>query len=1315
MKKTRRILFPILALGAMVITSCSSDLAIDYTPEDQVIPTEWVDYSITPTGVKFAAGEENLYLEWNDEPHQYNYSITPKGATSGTLVWTSSNESAATVANGVLTPVGPGATRITVSEANDAFTPVSVEAHITKKLNSFTVSAPTTELDINKSYTLTPAYEPSDTTYTELIWNIPEAEEQFASINNGVLTTKGDRTTDTTLHVTVSSDACDTVQTLELHLKDRKIHVNSVSIALGQGASSELEVGETSSVVASVDPDNADDLAELKYYSREPEIASVDPDTGVITALKEGDAHIFAHCEDKDSEDVLIKVYEVYATALSIDKSHDYTVSNDDAEEQKIAVSYETDRVGASMPTKARAVFASSDQSVVLVDKDTGVLTAVSTGTATITASVVKKDGSLASDTVSVTSSVYATSVSISGEYACYLDSTVTLTASVSPVSAVDNTVSWTWTPETRATGVASGNSITLTPTEEGPLVVKATSAHFGESATHTVSFSERPVVFEENTIYLVGDKEFNTGSSVTGQASWTKAKYAYKFTEVAESDDPEVLSQVKATIHFNAGDQWKLREGPYDDGWKQLYEYEVIDGESKKVEYYQIAGALDGVYMRPDSNKDGNIHVLVEGSYDIYYKVTTKGYRIYVGLTPTISFDKSSLTMGSGASTTITLHNYVSGAINITNSDPTVATVSSGTETASGWAYTVTAGSANGTTTITATDIGGNVATCVVTVDTGATGVSVPIYLNANGIFDEAGAVPFVRAFKPQEAYRDLLMVKASGQDIIYTADIPEDYGSVIFVRMPNGSTSLDWDTAWNQSKDDDAAYGSNNMFTITGYETIAEKSYLTGLWGIYDEHIHYSVPADYYLAGTFNGWTTYDENYSFTKINNDHYQISNIHLEEGSSVKVHDKDLRHVPEDESGSHWYSNASAYNYYDVEDDGYGGKNILLTETNDYDIDFYPHSEYANTIIFSLHQEGGGGGDEPAPGFEHKYYIKGIGDDWSIHEEYGLIADAGDPNHYYLLGVSLALNETIKVFEPTGESTGNWYGNLVKTDDQPYSGPYFTSLDDGNLKVLEAGTYTVDFYVNASSSINDTNHISIYNEAGNVEEYNASIVFDTSVISTWTPATSDYSVYVWTRNLEHPAGEYVECRGNLNDGVLNFTYDREITKFIFYFYQSGGELKTVDTSCSIKTTGTYTLDISGHGWSEGLMTGVTLTKTSDQVTPDPVSPDPGPDPVDPDTYTYTITGLPSWVSTDNAKVFVWVWYTGGNGWVSVTVNGTTGTFTVEHELDGFKVVRCQKDTVTPNWNETENVAGKIYNQTGDITCTASVYTYAVTMS
>lgn len=1267
----KRILFPIVILGGMVLSSCSGELPVNYTPEDQTIPTEWVDYNVVPTGIKFGAGEENLYIKNTDEPYAYHYTVTPKGA-SAHLSWVVGDESVATVENGVVTPkLQGGHTTVTVSDASGAFTPVTLNVHVTVDIQAFHVEAPTEELDINKSYTFTTSFTPENTTYKELIWTIPDEESELASVQNGVLTTYGDRNTDTTIHLTVTSGKLpDYSKTFELHLKDRKIHVDTVSLALATGESDTIEIGKTSQVVAAVVPETADDLSELAYFSREPEIASVDPTTGVITGLKDGDAHIFAHCEDKDSEPVLIHVYEVFATAVHIDKSHDYVVSNDDDEAKAIAVSYETSKAGVDVPSKARATFASDDVAVVKVDKDSGVLTAVSSGVAHITASVVKEDGTLASDTVEVTSTIYGTSVDVFGEHSCYLDSTITLTAKVSPESAVDDVVSWTWTPETRANGVASGNSITLTPLEEGPIEVKATSTHFGASKVHSVSFSERPVYFEEGTIYLVGDQQFNTGTSAKGISSWTNAKYAYAITETATSEDPKVEKQYKATIYFHEGDVWKLREGPDNTGWKDLFHYE----DSKKVEDYEIAGALDGNYMRADSTMSGNIHVLVEGSYDIYYKVLVGGgYAVYVGHTPTISFDKPALSLGAGASTKITLHNYAEGAINIQNSEPSIASVSSGTATASGIEYTVTAGSTSGSTTITATDINGKAALCHVTVDASSTGVNVPLYLNANGIFDNDGAVPFVRAFKDANSYKDILMVKASGQDIIYTADIPEDFTGATFVRMAPGSTAIDWTTRWNQSKPADETFGDNNMFTITGFDN-EDGTYLTGTWGMYDENIHYKAPAEYYLVGTFNGWAQYDAAYGFEQSGNT-YKLEGVTLSEGDELKVHDKGAKDAQGEAAAAHWHTNATDGTYYTVQ--ATGDHNIVISHNGTYDV--YYNSGSTNPITFVL------SGETPPAEF----------DDYIIHY--------GTPGESDWADVQMVLTGGLYVGEVTvaaGQElvlhlTGDVWRGYADLDDATAALTNFseTAGEDNNIAVVTGGTYVVK--LNASLEAKSINITVKGDEPTPV----LSSYYLKGDFNGWSEVAA-YQFVADPLDANHFKLEGVEIAGGQKMKVYAPDTDKWYTSeepWVDCGFTKDGEGNLIVSANGVYTVNFYLVDQydkDNH---------VTIEKTGDY---EPVDP-PGPS----TKVTYTVNSLPSWTSDGGCVLFAWVWNGSGSSWVSVSLSGTTATFEVDAELTGFLIVRCAPGTTEPDYNKSGDGAGRIYNKSADIICSAGVYAYS----
>lgn len=111
--------------------------------------------------------------------------------------------------------------------------------------------------------------------------------------------------------------------------------------------------------------------------------------------------------------------------------------------------------------------------------------------------------------------------------------------------------------------------------------------------------------------------------------------------------------------------------------------------------------------------------------------------------------------------------------------------------------------------------------------------------------------------------------------------------------------------------------------------------------------------------------------------------------------------------------------------------------------------------------------------------------------------------------------------------------------------------------------------------------------------------------------------------------------------------------------------------------------------------------------------DPVDPLDPVDPVDPTEITYTCTGLPDWITNDGCVIFAWAWEAGKDGsWVSCEYGSpaTQVTFKVQAELEGFLLARCIMGTTTPDWTNKTDTAGRVYNKTQDIICSAGVYSY-----
>lgn len=96
----------------------------------------------------------------------------------------------------------------------------------------------------------------------------------------------------------------------------------------------------------------------------------------------------------------------------------------------------------------------------------------------------------------------------------------------------------------------------------------------------------------------------------------------------------------------------------------------------------------------------------------------------------------------------------------------------------------------------------------------------------------------------------------------------------------------------------------------------------------------------------------------------------------------------------------------------------------------------------------------------------------------------------------------------------------------------------------------------------------------------------------------------------------------------------------------------------------------------------------------------------------ETASITVTCANDWTWNDGVKIFAWVWggSYGGGQWIPCSGSGTTVNFDITDDLTAFLLVRCHKDTVTPDWGATAGSAGEIYNKTNDITYSSGQTSY-----
>lgn len=162
----------------------------------------WGKYNIQPLPVEVVSislDTESITLA-PSETYQLNATIEPGDATDKTLVWTSSDDSVATVsATGEITAIREGTTTITVTTSNGikAICNVTVESKVVE-MEAILLNADELALEVGDTYQLNATVVPSDITCPELEWWTDD--ERVAVVDqNGLMTVTGEG--ETLIHV----------------------------------------------------------------------------------------------------------------------------------------------------------------------------------------------------------------------------------------------------------------------------------------------------------------------------------------------------------------------------------------------------------------------------------------------------------------------------------------------------------------------------------------------------------------------------------------------------------------------------------------------------------------------------------------------------------------------------------------------------------------------------------------------------------------------------------------------------------------------------------------------------------------------------------------------------------------------------------------------------------------------------------------------------------------------------------------------------------------------------------------------------------
>ena len=238
------------------------------------------------TGV--ALDVETATLRIGEQTLQLNATVAPEDATDKSLVWTSSNTGVASVdENGLVTPLAPGETDITVTTVDGGFTAVC-KVTVVQPVLSITLNETTININPNMIFELVAQINPSNATNQELEWT--SADETIAVVDqDGVV--RG---------VDAGVDGCETVITVTS--KDSGVSATCVVRVTKDVVGVELDctykrmvAGKSFQLTATVIPTDATNKNVI-WTSSDTAIATVD-NNGKVTAVAGGTAVITVKTE----------------------------------------------------------------------------------------------------------------------------------------------------------------------------------------------------------------------------------------------------------------------------------------------------------------------------------------------------------------------------------------------------------------------------------------------------------------------------------------------------------------------------------------------------------------------------------------------------------------------------------------------------------------------------------------------------------------------------------------------------------------------------------------------------------------------------------------------------------------------------------------------------------------------------------------------------------------------------------------------------------------------------------------------------------
>ena len=433
-------------------------------------------FSVTPESA-------NLYIGQNQTTTPTFTPAKSEISENTNITWTSYPTGIVSIdSDGKITALAAGTTTVTATtgEGNRLSDTIAVTVYtpisgITLSDGDFTLY---TNVDGSTTKTLTATINPTGAGMdSDKAINWGTSASNVATVSNGVVTAVGNGTA--TITATLVSDPTKTAS-VEVTVKTK---VKGFSITNDKDVT--IEKGGTHEITTSITPTNASDKT-ITWETGKASIATVDAD-GVVTAAGNGTTTITGTV-DGMSDSITVHVV-TSATSVTITEG-----ASIDLEKNHSTTLHAT---AAPNDTTDEIVWSSNKTDIVSINSETGALTALKAGQATITATAGTKTA-----TITVNVVVPATGLTITdNNITLNKDSYRTLTTVLEPSDTTD-TITWSSDPTSvatvdqngKVTAVGTGDA-TITATING--ITKTATVHVILPATGVTIDGADPLVLQ--------------------------------------------------------------------------------------------------------------------------------------------------------------------------------------------------------------------------------------------------------------------------------------------------------------------------------------------------------------------------------------------------------------------------------------------------------------------------------------------------------------------------------------------------------------------------------------------------------------------------------------------------------------------------------------------------------------------------------------------------------------------------------------------------------------------------------------------------